>query len=540
MTTNIGLYANSPVRPIGHIGNRVFVYYSAETQTVLLLNANQHTVQSLTSIATRDDWLLYPCKSVGSRPFWEALPERMMADCRERGIFDPTSVRGYGSWRDGGRIVFNDGAKLLIDGQKVRISDFRDTEFIYVSARKRLGPACDIATAVEGKAFADALGLWAWETPDIAPRLVAGWVACALVCGVLDWRPHLWITGAKGTGKSTLDRLIQGVLGRLAHAVQGPTTEAGIRQSLNSDARPVIFDEFEGSDGNAAAILQLARSAASENSAPVVKGSQHGVAMEYRVRSVMLFSGIITRIVNEADASRICVLELRPLHGSPYGTAELQEVFINFGEVSQFGARLLSRMLYALSCGKFDQALKALKAAIFRRGGDARRQDLFATLGAGYHVVTRDEPITTEEADAFAAAIAVLEQQTPSDEEQCLTALLTFQIRVDSGVRMTVGELVVIASASRGGGSVSAADAKSELLRHGLMLDAGFLRVANNGVGIDRVFTGTRWHGSHRGTLKRLSGAIPAGNTRFGPGYQAKAVALPLELVLGCLEPSDE
>lgn len=540
MKINSEQFARSPVYPLGYIGSNRFVYFVKGIERVVILSANQHTMQQLLALATEKEWSRYPAVNFSRSSFIEALSERMMADCRSCGQFDPSCIRGYGAWRDRDRIVFNDGVSLLVGAGKAPIGEFRDTKFIYVRASERLSPATKLATAEEGAAFVDALRLWNWEFKEIAPVLLAGWTACAFVCGLLPWRPHIWVTGPKGTGKSTQDRLLTGVLGDVAQAVQGATSEAGLRQLLNSDARPVIFDEFEGSEGNARGVLQLARSAASENAAPVVKGSQHGVAMEFRLRSMMLFSGVITRIINEADASRICVLELRPLRSSSCGDAELKEAFMKFGEASQFGARLLSRMLYSLSCGRFDQALQSLKAAIFRTGGDARRQDLFATLGAGYHVLTRDEAITTEEADAFAAAIAALEQETPSDDEQCLMALLTFRIRSESGVQKTVGELAAIASTSCRDCSVSAAEAKSELARHGLKLDAGSLRVANNGVGIDRIFEGTRWHGSHKGTLKRLPGAVAAGNTRFAPGYQSKAVALPLDLILGCSGSSAE
>ena len=34
--------------------------------------------------------------------------------------------------------------------------------------------------------------------------LLAGWVALAPVCGALGWRPHAWITGKAGSGKTTI------------------------------------------------------------------------------------------------------------------------------------------------------------------------------------------------------------------------------------------------------------------------------------------------------------------------------------------------
>ena len=38
--------------------------------------------------------------------------------------------------------------------------------------------------------------------------LLAGWIACAQIGGVLDWRPHVWITGRKGSANHAMNNLI--------------------------------------------------------------------------------------------------------------------------------------------------------------------------------------------------------------------------------------------------------------------------------------------------------------------------------------------
>ena len=75
--------------------------------------------------------------------------------------------------------------------------------------------------------------------------LLAGWVALAPTCGCLDWRPHIWLTGGAGTGKSLIHRFISPLLHDMGVPVSGNTTEAGLRQTLKSDALPVVFDEAE-------------------------------------------------------------------------------------------------------------------------------------------------------------------------------------------------------------------------------------------------------------------------------------------------------
>ena len=39
-----------------------------------------------------------------------------------------------------------------------------------------------------------------WDV-QASGMLLAGWVALAPICGALDWRPHIWLTGGAGTGK---------------------------------------------------------------------------------------------------------------------------------------------------------------------------------------------------------------------------------------------------------------------------------------------------------------------------------------------------
>ena len=37
---------------------------------------------------------------------------------------------------------------------------------------------------------------------DIGAVALAGWTTLAPICGALQWRPHVWLTGASGSGPS--------------------------------------------------------------------------------------------------------------------------------------------------------------------------------------------------------------------------------------------------------------------------------------------------------------------------------------------------
>ena len=115
--------------------------------------------------------------------------------------------------------------------------------------------------------FPRQLGLAAAEARSSPPS----W--CALVVGALRWRPHVLVTGAAGTGKTTLEKLVDDLLGWIALSVSAPT-EAGIRQLLTGAARPVIIDEMETENAEQARrVIGLMRLASTGSRSAVVRGA---------------------------------------------------------------------------------------------------------------------------------------------------------------------------------------------------------------------------------------------------------------------------
>ena len=55
----------------------------------------------------------------------------------------------------------------------------------------------------EGEMILDLAARFRWSKPGSA-ALAAGWAALAPVCGALRWRPHIWLAGGPGSGKSTV------------------------------------------------------------------------------------------------------------------------------------------------------------------------------------------------------------------------------------------------------------------------------------------------------------------------------------------------
>ena len=208
----------------------------------------------------------------------------------------------------------------------------------------------------------------------------------------------------------------------------------------------MLLDEFEANSPNAKPILDACRSAASQNSAPLLKGTSEGKAQLYQLTFAVLLSGIVANLPNEADRSRFVLLEMLSRGRDVGGQRRIREAMSAFG--GDFGARVLRRMLDSLSDGSFDKTLTTLAEVIQDAGGDQRKADLFGHLLAGYCVLTREEELTENGARNLATLIADLDEDSLSDEEECGAHLLGHRVRIDYGYEGTIGEWIAAAASS--------------------------------------------------------------------------------------------
>lgn len=217
------------------------------------------------------------------------------------GFFDPEKVRGRGAWVDDERIVLHAGSALHVNGKRRQLSAFK-SKYIYEAGQDLDIQQQKPLVAAESIKLLEITKLLNWERP-VNAYLLAGWCVIAPYCGALNWRPHIWITGPAGTGKSwTFQKIVRPTLGASAVAVQSETTEAGLRQMLGNDALPVVFDEAEGEDPRSQAriqtVLNLMRAASSDDGGVIAKGSQGGgTAQKYRNRLIWKLRALRQRTV---------------------------------------------------------------------------------------------------------------------------------------------------------------------------------------------------------------------------------------------------
>jgi len=303
----------SLVEPFKVLGfdHGVYYYLPRGSQQVIPLKTSEHGRAHLISLAHIRFWESKYPKKVGAD--WEAAANDLMRACEKTGVYESKRIRGCGAWYDSGRIVLNLGDHLRVDGKPMEVSAI-DSYNIYEAGPRSEITHCPPVSKSDAVNLAEICESLYWDKP-IFGKLLAGWCVIAPICGALNWRPHIWLTGGAGTGKTfVMNNIIKPILGPAALHVQSATTEAGIRQTLKNDAWPILFDESEGEDRagqkRIQVILELMRQASSDTGASILKGTQHGKAMAFQIRSMFCMSSIGVNITQHADQGRISVLSL--------------------------------------------------------------------------------------------------------------------------------------------------------------------------------------------------------------------------------------
>jgi len=426
-----------------------------------------------------------------------------------------------------------------VDGKQVKLIDF-DSAFYYQRLPKL---AIDPSTApmgdAKGREILHAVKAMGWcSTLDHLHLL--GWIVLANVGGALDKRPVLQITCGFGQGKTyTITVVIEPLLAGLAIS-QSNSTEAAIRQTLNTNTLPVLIDESEGEDQHRReGHLKLAR--LSFDGVETGRGRPLGKALTYAVRSSIALVGINATVPDPADRSRVVVVGRQPLPPEQWGPVDrkLRELL-----TVETGAQLLRRTVTHLP------ALRA-NVATFRRvveaqlpaGAAARAGDTYGALLAGAHLLTSTKVVDEAEAINFLDAVkwgaaealgvdAAPEQSAAAEGEQCLAKLLSHEEpwRTDAPEygtgKISVRELLELAR--QPSGDEKHEQARNALGRRGIKATDHALVIANSAELLAPIYGNTKWRkGGHRMRLRDLPGADAGGPVHFRVVQNQRATTIP-------------
>jgi len=449
-------------------------------------------------------------------------------------------VRGRGAWNDDGKMVIHSGETILSEGKKYDLSDFKSNYCYEMSTPLGFGYGNPLSS--DKSILINALLLKLnWERPANA-ILLAGWCVLAPFCGVLNWRSHIWLTGPAGSGKSwTMANVVRKLMGETGIAVVGKTTEAGIRQSLRTDAMPILFDESDIDDQKDAdriqSVLALARASSTSDGGNIVHGSQGGAAKTYSIRSMFALSSIGVHLSNKADMDRFTVLGFKP-NDLELGN-QFKEVSDEWADlvttdfVHDLQARTLKLMPVIL------ENIKIIKAVAAKEIGGMRIGDQVATMLAGSWSLESENVITEAEALTFVTSIDWTDEkgiEANNDETQLFVTIISTKLRVETEIgtplERSVGELILVASEQISSYKVTPMNATDILRRNGVIVKDDRIYIANSAPEIKNMIKLTSWKNNHSKVLERLKGAQKENPRQFSPGVNSRSISLPLSIIL--------
>jgi energy-coupling factor transporter ATP-binding protein EcfA2 len=492
--------------------------------------------------------------------------------CAKRGIFDPTGkVRGRGAHRgDDGEIILHCGDQVLIGG---RFGTRRNllkpmwsksgliAGYVYPTSPALAHPAEEPAAPTIARQVLTLLQTWNWKRSEIDAHLLLCWIAAAIVGGALGNRPHAWITGPSGAGKTTLQKLIRGLIDDWGVFTED-ATEAGVRQLLDQDTLAVMFDEIEPDESNAEVhmkIVKLARLAYSGGSG--LRGGQDHKSKQFVARSCFLFSSIHHHELPAQDRNRIAILHLSKF---PPKTKSL----VLPAMLKDWGAQLRRRLVEQWH--RYDETLEAYQREMLAQGYAGREQDTYGTLLACGDLLLHDsspDAMTSalnDEPDRCAELVRQLAHvldsaraEAEDTTERCLKYLASHRLPAKGGYEQeTIGRWLVKAFVEIANNHDSQArPAKAKLLTHGLrlvnldpdhakgngqgglidgyLLDTLYLAVANKtNKGVAEIFEGSMWRGGVWGqSLALVDASVPNKKSRFG-GPPEGCMLVPLNEVI--------
>ena len=457
----------------------------------------------------------------------------------KRGIYDIGRLRGRGAWVDDGRVVFHHGLNLSVDGETMGVTQIK-SRYVYELARTLPLPAETALSDADGARLVDIARMFRWSKPGAA-ALLAGWTFLAPVCGALRWRPHVWLTGGAGTGKSTiLNEYVNGLLGDLSVFAQGASTEAGIRQTLKADALPVLFDESEqNNDGEKRkmdGVLALIRQASTESQAKTLKGSISGDAMNFHIRSMFCLASIQVGMEHRADRDRLTQLTLlRPRDdGAGSDWEKIKDALYFITRDAGVSRRMLRRALDLLPI--IHKNITVFIGAASTAFGNQRMGDQYGTLLAGCWSMASSVVATPEQAAAMIASYEwgeFLEPGEMDDSEKALRSIMEAKLSHKGEVFSVATVVDVAAGGSVEGMGIDQLTALRLMRDNGMTLSAGKILFQNDSTALRKLAGDTPFAIDLRGQLLRIPGAMKMEPRRFAGGTLSRSIGLPLASILG-------
>jgi hypothetical protein len=357
----------------------------------------------------------------------EACGADLMSACGALGSAENVEPRSVGVWPYGDDLLVHCGDVLWLNSRKMR-PGFRDGARLYIAAPKRDVPGLP-ATLDQVEALAADLGQWTWapEHVEVATKILLGLIACGIYGRAIPWRPHVFLRGDKGSGKTSLAKLIAAACG--AGDPADDLTGPGLRRLFNGRSGLIPLDERESDAAGVEQVVKIMRGASDGDGNVTIQADPDGGGTAvFRVAGSFLMAATTLPALTPADASRITVLQIRP--GESDRRAEVEAAR---DRARALYPRLLARLLEAWP--RWPQAWGAAREAAGRMDATSRSMDQVGAFVAGWWVLTQDGPLSAKVAAREMACFAEILTTRAEGEAQgaghaVLTHLMGSRIQV--------------------------------------------------------------------------------------------------------------
>jgi len=534
-----GPFDKAPFRILGYNkGN--FFYFPHQSGQVTELSPDRHNKNNFMTLAPLQWWEQAFMSEKGVS--WTAAMNALVQTSFRIGVFDSQKIRGRGAWFDDNRIVLHLGNKLVVDNKQMEIQDLK-TEYVYELAAPTEISYSEPLERKDANKLIDIFNLCPVSC-GLDAKYLAGWCVIAPICGALKWRPHLWVTGRKGTGKSwIMNNIISPILGSASLEVLSKSSEAGIRQNLEQNAFPVLFDEAESENRKSVErmemVLELMRGASSETGAVIIKGSSSGKSVMYRIRSCFCLGSVNVPIQFSADESRITVISLTPKHPDVRrATYELLEDDVNAVISKKWCASFRARSISMIPVIRANA--EVFGKAIAEKLSNQRIGDQLGTLLAGAYTLYSDTEVTLDFAKKWVEEHnwdEAIQAESESDEKRCLFDILQAVVSiVEDNRRVDKSVIELIGEANEDDddlllGKNNPEDAHKALLRIGIRVREDAILISNSHAGVKDILKDTEFLRNWGRQLERIEGAVRVPTARFIGGIRTRAVMIPMKQV---------
>ena len=431
------LIASEGIYPLGHGDSH---YYLTSTQNTSIQCFPTLSKDNLYKLI-RQEWWEQRYGEVnqkgGYTVNYESIASKLYAACHEKGPFSPDKIRGVGVYRDAGKIVVHLGDRLLVDGRTEPLRGFK-SEYIYQLGKRLQDISSEQTTQEEMDLLWGALGEINIKEANYR-YYVAGWLVCALISGALKWRPHLYVMGERGGGKTYFLDFCFHILSRgfFSHYyIAVGSTPTGIRQDCSQDTTSVIIDEVEGDtkimSDKIEQIFNLYRVASSTSDSKTVVGTPGQKSMQTMVAFCGLMGGIIQQIKTDQDKSRFAVVEFVPTKNpeEQYKKWPELERKLNLCSSEPFARKFAARVITHAEVILHN--IEVLTQRLQKVGG-ARLCQQYGALYAASLFFKHSNKISEEEIEFFTQKMlekdeAIEESKSDSSVEDILEHILSAEI----------------------------------------------------------------------------------------------------------------